>query len=136
MKVMKMFYSLVGVIVISLGVMFLVAWIQYPGIDWNSELGSALKTNYTRLLFSELVSFLFLGPITIAILDRVLKWASNPDGIVYKFFFTHHYEEQADHAIPLDLGGYQFFLCTRCTGTVSGIIFMVFMANHSPCWAL
>jgi uncharacterized membrane protein len=127
LKVMKLFYSLIGVVLISIGIAFFVSWIQNPGINWESELGSALQFNYIRLLISEIVSFLFLGPLIIAIIDRVLRWASNPEGIAYKFFFTHHYEEQADHAIPLDFGGYQFFVCTRCSGTVSGIIFMVFI---------
>ncbi len=127
MKVMNLFYSLVGVAVISLGILFLVAWIRFPSVNWDSELGKALQFNYIQFFFAELVSFLFLGPILIAIIDRVLMWASNPEGIAYRFFFTHHYEEQADHAIPLDFGGYQFFVCTRCSGTVSGIIFMVFV---------
>ena len=127
MKVMKYFYSLVGASLVSLGIMFLIAWIRYPTINWDLEIGKALQFNYIQFFFSELLTYLFFGPLLIALIDRVLRWASNPEGIAYRFFFTHHYEEQADHAIPLDFGGYQFFVCTRCSGTVSGIIFMVFI---------
>ncbi len=127
MKVMKLFYSLVGISIVSLGLMFLIAWIRYPGLSLDSEIGKALQFNYIQFFFSELLTYLFFGPLLIALLDRLLRWASNPEGIAYRFFFTHHYEEQADHAIPLDFGGYQFFVCTRCSGTVSGIIFMVFI---------
>jgi len=127
MKVMKYFYSLVGASLISLGIMFLIALIRYPSINWDLEIGKALQFNYIQFFFSELLTYLFFGPLLIALIDRVLRWASNPEGIAYRFFFTHHYEEQADHAIPLDFGGYQFFVCTRCSGTVSGIIFMVFI---------
>ncbi|MHA1110076.1 MAG: DUF2085 domain-containing protein [Promethearchaeota archaeon] len=127
MKVMKLFYSLVGASLVSLGFMFLIAWIRYPTINWDLEIGKALQFNYIQFFFSELLTYLFFGPLLIALIDRVLRWASNPEGIAYRFFFTHHYEEQADHAIPLDFGGYQFFVCTRCSGTVSGIIFMVFI---------
>ncbi|MBN2156417.1 MAG: DUF2085 domain-containing protein [Candidatus Lokiarchaeota archaeon] len=127
MKVMHLFYSLVGAIIFSLGVLFLIAWVRNPGLNWSSELGSALQFNYFQFFLSEITSFLFLAPIIIAILDRVLRWASNDKGIAYKFFFTHHYEEQADHTIPIDIGGYQFFVCSRCSGTVSGILLMFFI---------
>jgi len=127
MAVMKLFYSLVGTVTVSLGILFLVGWIRNPALNWDSELGTSLQSAYTQFLFSEIISFLFVGPLVIALIDRILRWTSNPEGIAYKFFFTHHYKEQADHAIPLNFGGYQFFVCTRCSGTVSGILFMVFV---------
>ncbi len=127
MKVMRVFYTMVGVAVASLGLFFLIMWIRNPGMNWETASGTAFQFNTLQFFFSEIVTFLFFGPILIAILDRVLRWASNPEGIAYRFFFTHHYEEKADHAIPLDFGGYHFFVCTRCSGTVSGILLMVFI---------
>jgi uncharacterized membrane protein len=127
MKVMKVFYSLVCTSVFSLGLFFLVSYLRFPELNWESGIGLAIQFNILYFFISGIVSYVFVGPLLIALLDRVLRRIANPQGIVYRVFFTHHLEEQADHAVPLDFGGYQFFVCTRCSGTVSGILVMVFI---------
>jgi uncharacterized membrane protein len=74
-------------------------------------------------LISELISFVFLSPIIIIIIDRILRQTSNDHGVIYKPVLTHHYEMDSDHAISVKIDGYHIFLCTRCTGTITGILF-------------
>ena len=74
-----------------------------------------------------IVSFVFIGPIIMVVIDRTLNKVANIHGNIYISFLTHHYITESDHAVPMNLGGYNIFLCTRCTGTMSGIAFAFFI---------
>ncbi len=103
LKVMKFFYALIIAAVIS---------------AFLTDISLSIA-----FLMSELISFVFLSPLIIVIVDRILRQTSNEHGVIYKVFLTHHWELESDHAVPVKIGGYHIFVCTRCTGTVAGIIF-------------
>lgn len=122
LKIMKYFYLLViGSILIPL-IIFLGAYISNPNYNWNSNSGKIYTGNLVWFLISEIISFMFLAPIIIVIIDRALKKFTNEYDVLYIPILTHHYELSSDHAVPVNFGGYYIFFCTRCTAMVSGII--------------
>jgi uncharacterized membrane protein len=107
LKIMKFFYSLIIGALIS-------AFLTDTSIS-------------IAFLMSELISFVFLSPLIIVLIDRILLHTSNNHGVIYSPILTHHWEMDSDHAIPVKIDGYYIFLCTRCTGTVIGIFLGLFI---------
>lgn len=60
--------------------------------------------------------------ILILVVDLLLKKNSNEFNVVYNVFFTHHEILARDHAIPVKVGEYNMFFCTRCSGTLIGVL--------------
>ncbi|MHA1728838.1 MAG: DUF2085 domain-containing protein [Promethearchaeota archaeon] len=112
LKIMKYFYSLVAGTIFSVFFLFL------------NNINPAV---YITFFISELISFVFLGPLVIVLLDIILKNTANKYGIIYKIILTHHYELDSDHAVPINIGGYNIFVCTRCAGTITGILIGIFI---------
>jgi uncharacterized membrane protein len=97
------------------------------GLITGLIIGTYLEELGVSYLVSVLLSYAFAPVISILIMDRVLKFLSNENGVVYRMGLTHHFELEADHAVPIDIGGYKVFTCTRCTGTATGIIAALFI---------
>lgn len=129
LQIMKIFYLLVGSIIASFFFIIIFVAILYPGYDFETVAGEALVRNAVQFLISEIVTVLFLVPIVILIMDKILEKTSNDFDSVYKLILTHHTVYESDHAIPLKIGGYYLFFCTRCTGMVFGILTALFFES-------
>lgn len=128
-QIMKFFYLLVGGVMASFGFIILIVALQNPSFDFNSSSGEIFLRNTAQFMISEIISVLFVVPVIILIIDRILHKLANPFNAVYSMVLTHHTPFQSDHAIPLKIGGYYLFFCTRCTGMVFGIITAIFIES-------
>ena len=50
-------------------------------------------------------------------------------GEFYNQLFTHHSLEEDDHTIVIIIGKVRFYLCTRCTAMIFGILITIFLSS-------
>ncbi|MHA1511239.1 MAG: DUF2085 domain-containing protein, partial [Promethearchaeota archaeon] len=50
-------------------------------------------------------------------------------GEFYSQLFTHHSLEEDDHTIIVIIGKVRFYLCTRCTAMIFGILLTIFLSS-------
>ncbi len=50
-------------------------------------------------------------------------------GEFYNHLFTHHSLEEDDHTIMIVIGKVRFYLCTRCTAMIFGILTTIFLSS-------
>jgi uncharacterized membrane protein len=103
--------------------------VAYPSFDWSDVNGQICLRNLLQFLISEIISFLFFTPIIIVLVDYVLRKGANQFGCVYRIPLAHHSEFESDHAVPVNIGGYNIFFCTRCSGMLTGILIGVFIES-------
>ncbi|MHA1820830.1 MAG: DUF2085 domain-containing protein [Promethearchaeota archaeon] len=127
LHVMRLFYSLAALSILLPIMAYILPHIFYSFNMENPQTLVYLK-DMIIFSFSIIINIIFSVPIIIVIIDRVLKKSANEKDIVYKVILTHHYELDSDHALPIKFDGYYVFVCTRCTGMVSGILFNNLMA--------
>lgn len=125
----KVFYSLVLGIILSMFIQYFAISMLYPAMDWSALVGQIALRNLLQFIVSEIISVLFLMPLITLLIDLLLKRSTNQFGCIYRIIFTHHTEFESDHAIPLNIGGYNVFFCTRCSGMFAGIIIGLFIES-------
>jgi len=129
--IMRFFYIIIITMFASLLLLLIFTFIYIKdfSFDINSPAGSIVLFNNIQFLISFIISCMFLSPLIILAIDRFLKFSSNQFGNIYLIPFTHHTIYDSDHAIPIYIGGYNFFVCTRCTGMIIGIIIGLFIQS-------
>lgn len=125
----KIFYALVLGIVFSIFIQYFAIDLFYPSLNWSSLTGQIALRNIIQFMVSEIISFLFITPLFILVTDLILKRTANQFGCIYRILLTHHSEFESDHAIPINIGGYNIFFCTRCTAMFTGIIIGLFIES-------
>ncbi len=60
--------------------------------------------------------------------DNIDDFIPQP-GEFYSHLFTHHSLEEDDHTIIVLVGKVRFYLCTRCTAMIFGVLTTIFLSN-------
>ncbi|MBD3351982.1 MAG: DUF2085 domain-containing protein [Candidatus Lokiarchaeota archaeon] len=127
LKIMKFFYILFLGFAVSCFIYLITILVIYPNLSWDTLIGLTFRQNLIQFLISEIISFIFIAPLMVVLIDRILKKGANKYSIIYHPLLTHHVEFESDHAIPLKIDGYYVFFCTRCTGMFTGILIGLFI---------
>jgi uncharacterized membrane protein len=73
------------------------------------------------------MAFVLVIPAGVLLLDATFRVAIPPHMGFYHPVLTHHLPDEADHAIGVQLGNLTVFLCTRCTGMITGLLSAIYI---------
>ncbi|MHA1372184.1 MAG: DUF2085 domain-containing protein, partial [Promethearchaeota archaeon] len=67
-------------------------------------------------------AYVFLFPCFIFLLDLFFRLLFRRGSSFYHVLLTHHNIDEKDHAISIRIGNLDVYFCTRCFGTIIGIL--------------
>ncbi len=125
-EAMKVYYSFLALIIISFALMGIIILFQnvfYPG-QFSLE---TLIINYGfRFLVQALLSIVFLVPILLFLYDRIF---ATEEKHLYYMLLTHHPISAFDHTFFLTFGRTKVYLCSRCSGVITGGVIALFLTH-------
>jgi len=89
--------------------------------------GLAVLASIPPSVLALAMAFVLVVPIGVTVLDVVFRIMIPPHMGFYHPALTHHLPDEADHAIGVQLGNLTVFLCTRCTGMITGLLSAIYI---------
>lgn len=116
----KVFYTIIALIIVSFIIFGLIIVIQFFFYGGLHTIEIIVITYGLKYLLQAFISIIFIIPILLVIYDRIL---AKDEKHLYYMILTHHPPSASDHTFYLKFGRTKIYFCSRCSGVILGGLF-------------